>query len=61
MDCHFQETLGLDYTTSDFPKKHVCDGKNKLPTTGKNAAAYPEIVFTLKSQSAEQDLAPFLH
>lgn len=43
-DCHLQESLGLNYTVSDFPEKHVCD-HNQLPASGKNAVVYPIIHF----------------
>lgn len=45
LDCHLQESLGLDYNKSDFPGSHVCKN-DRLPTEGKNAIAYPEIEFT---------------
>ena len=40
--CHLLESLTLDYTKSDFPKKHVCEG-DKLPLEGKNAPVYSNI------------------
>ncbi len=48
-DCHMREALGINYELSDYPKEHVCDDKNELLTSGKNAVVYPEIRFELKS------------
>jgi polyisoprenoid-binding protein YceI len=44
LDCHLQESLGLDYKESDFPEKHVCE-KDRLPVKGKNSVRYPEVTF----------------
>jgi YceI-like domain len=46
-NCHTREALGLDYAKADFPGAHVCDG-GKLPASGKNAVAFPEISFEIK-------------
>lgn len=43
LDCHMQESLGLDYSVSEFPDSHVCDGDEKLPKEGKNAVRFPTI------------------
>ncbi len=48
-DCHMREALGLDYSTSIFPTQHVCGATNTLPTTGPNAIAFPNAIFTLDS------------
>lgn len=48
-DCHMRESLGLNYEQSDFPKVHVCNEKNQLPETGKNAVVFPEIIFKILS------------
>lgn len=48
-DCHMREALGLNYGQSDFPNEHVCDDKNQLPSTGKNAVIFPEIIFKILS------------
>ncbi len=45
-DCHMRQTLGLDYTVSDYPDKHVCDDNDQLPTTGPNSVKFPNV--TLK-------------
>ena len=44
--CHFLESLTLDYSQSDYPKKHICQD-NKLPTTGKNAPKFKTITAKL--------------
>jgi polyisoprenoid-binding protein YceI len=44
LDCHLQESLGLDYTQSEFPEKHVCE-KDRLPVKGRNSVRYPEVAF----------------
>lgn len=44
MDCHLRESLGLDYTKSDFPSEHVCED-NKIPASGVNSIVYPKIRF----------------
>lgn len=44
LDCHLQESLGLDYTQSDFPDSHVCT-QDWLPSEGKNAVVYERIQF----------------
>lgn len=51
LDCHLQESLGLDYSKSEFPDRHVCQN-DLLPSTGKNAIKYPEVAF----QSNDPDL-----
>lgn len=43
-DCHMREALGLDYAAGGrFPKEHVCDGENRLPTSGPESIAFPDI------------------
>ena len=49
LECHMRESLGLDYLISNFPKDHVCNDENKLPTAGPNSIKYPEISATLLS------------
>ncbi len=44
LDCHLRESLSLDYTQSDFPDSHVCV-HDRLPSDGKNSAAYPTLSF----------------
>lgn len=46
LECHLQEALGIDYARSRFPADHVCDD-DRLPATGPDAVAFPEIVLTL--------------
>ena len=48
-DCHMREALGLNYSVSDFPKKHVCDANNAIPLTGPNAIQFPTILFVFES------------
>jgi len=45
--CHLREALGLDYTRSRFPREHVCDDHNRLPASGPDAIAFPEIAVDL--------------
>jgi hypothetical protein len=43
-DCHMREALGLDYAAGGrFPKEHVCDGQNRLPASGPESVAFPDI------------------
>jgi len=44
-DCHMREALGLDYSKSAYPKEHVCDSENRMPSEGANAAIFTEIHF----------------
>ena len=48
-DCHLREAIGLDYSFSRFPREHVCDGANRLPTAGPDAVAYPEVTLDVLS------------
>jgi polyisoprenoid-binding protein YceI len=45
--CHLREALGLDYARSRYPREHVCDDQNRLPASGPDAIAFPEIVLEL--------------
>jgi polyisoprenoid-binding protein YceI len=45
--CHLREALGLDYDRSRFPREHVCDDRNQLPSSGPDAVAFPQIVLEL--------------
>ncbi len=47
LNCHMREAMGLDYARSRFPRKHVCSG-GKLPATGNDAVAFPDITFEIK-------------
>ena len=43
-DCHMREALGIDYAAGGrFPKEHVCDGQNRLPASGPESAAFPDV------------------
>lgn len=59
-DCHMRESLGIDYTNSNFPKDHVCE-KNKIPETGPNSVVYPNIELTILGvRSSDASPAPSL-
>ena len=45
--CHLREALGLDYTRARYPRDHVCDDHNRLPASGPDAIAFPDIVLEL--------------
>ena len=42
ISCHMRESIGLDYSISDFPKSHVCDS-NQLPSEGPNSVKFPTV------------------
>jgi polyisoprenoid-binding protein YceI len=42
-DCHLREALGIDYSHSVFPKEHVCDSRNQMPTSGPDSVQYSDI------------------
>ena len=43
-DCHMREALGIDYAAGGrFPKEHVCDDHDRLPPSGPESVAFPEI------------------
>ena len=42
-----RESMGLDYARAAFPGSHVCEG-GKLPATGNDAVAFPDIAFEIK-------------
>jgi hypothetical protein len=43
-DCHMREALGIDYGAGGrFPKEHVCDEQNRLPASGPDSVAFPDI------------------
>ncbi len=50
--CHLREALGLDYTRSRYPRDHVCDDENRLPSSGPDAIAYPRVVIDLQEGAA---------
>ncbi len=52
-DCHMRESLGLDYSKSQFPKKHICDAKNQLPQGGVDAVVFQNIEFKLAGVTGE--------
>lgn len=47
LNCHMREAMGLDYSRSAFPGKHVCED-GKLPATGNDAMAFPDIAFEIR-------------
>jgi len=56
-DCHMREALGLDYVRARFPAEHVCDGQDRLPATGPDSIAFPEIRLDVLSAKPLDDLA----
>jgi hypothetical protein len=43
-DCHMREALGIDYAAGGhFPAEHACDGQNRLPASGPESVAFPDI------------------
>jgi hypothetical protein len=43
-DCHMREALGIDYAAGGrFPKEHACDDHDRLPPSGPDSVAFPEI------------------
>ncbi len=55
LECHLQESLGLNYENSGFPKKHVCDDNDELPETGPNKIEYANIQFDISSVIKNKD------
>lgn len=57
-DCHMREALGLDYTAGGrFPREHVCDGQDRLPPSGSESVAFPDIRLELLGARPLDDLA----
>ena len=57
-DCHMREALGLDYAAGGrFPKEHVCDGQDRLPASGPEAVAFPDIRLEVLGVRPLDDLA----
>ncbi len=54
-DCHMREGLGLDYSRSRFPKNHVCDAQNRLPSQGNDAVAFPYVELRITSSQTLDD------
>jgi polyisoprenoid-binding protein YceI len=46
-ECHLREALGLDYRRSRYPREHVCDPDDRLPTSGDDAIAFPHVTLEL--------------
>jgi hypothetical protein len=43
-DCHMREALGIDDAAGGrFPKEHACDDHDRLPPSGPDSVAFPEI------------------
>jgi polyisoprenoid-binding protein YceI len=42
-ECHLREALGLDYARSRYPREHVCDPDDRLPASGADAIAFPQV------------------
>jgi hypothetical protein len=58
-DCHMREALGLDYAAAGarFPAEHVCDGSDRLPASGPDAVAFPDIRLEVVGIRPLDDLA----
>jgi hypothetical protein len=57
-DCHMREALGLDYTAGGrFPKEHVCDDQNRLPASGPESIAFPDIRLEILGARPLDDLS----
>ena len=56
--CHLREAMGLDYARSRFPREHVCDQMNRLPASGPDAIAFPDVVLDLKSGGSTTPSTP---
>lgn len=46
-DCHMRESMGIDYSKSQFPNQHVCDFQNQVPAQGPDSIAFPNIEFDI--------------
>lgn len=57
-DCHMTEALGINYSVSRYPKQHVCDSTNHLPSTGPDSVAYPNITLKLQPFTSPSGLKP---
>ena len=57
-DCHMREALGIDEKAAGrFPAEHVCDDQNRLPASGPDAIAFPEIRVELVEARPLDDVA----
>jgi polyisoprenoid-binding protein YceI len=56
--CHLREALGIAYPHSRYPKDHACDDQNKLPASGPDAIAFPEIVLALTQGGPAKAASP---
>lgn len=57
-DCHMREALGLNYAASGkFPQEHVCDAQDRLPASGPEAIAYPEVRLEVLGAKPLDDLS----
>ena len=56
-DCHMREALGLDYSKSQFPKIHICDPHDQLPTTGPDSVVFQTVEFILLGVTGGGDIA----
>lgn len=41
--------MGIRYSSSSYPEKHICNEQNQLPKDGPNSIQYPTIHFKLES------------
>lgn len=42
-DCHLREALGIDYSHSVYPDRHVCNSDFEIPATGNDSVAFPTV------------------
>lgn len=56
-DCHMRESLGIDYTKSQYPKTHICDSNNQLPSSGGDSVVFQNVVFKLLGVTSAGDIA----
>lgn len=54
-DCHMRESLGIDYTNSQFPAQHVCTKDHLLPTSGPNSIVYPDVFVEFLNMTLPKD------
>lgn len=57
-DCHMREALGLDYAAGGrFPREHVCDDHDRVPASGPESIAFPDIRLELLGARPLDDLS----
>jgi hypothetical protein len=57
-DCHMREAMGIDYAAGGrFPKEHACDDHDRLPASGPDSVAFPELRLELLGARPLDDLS----